>query len=178
MQVSKRIKEIIRQISRRRVSKIIYKIASPLINEIGVRTNPDIREINKVKETILVVSHEASITGAPILALNICKELSNKYNIITLILRDGELTEEFKAISEISISPRFSILTGGMLRKALSKIKLKHGIKYAVVNSIVSARAIQPLRDNGIPVMTLIHELCIYKTTQPNGIGRDYGQMQ
>ena len=47
------------------------------------------------KGTILVVSHEASSTSAPILALNICKELSNKYNIVVLILRGGELEEAF-----------------------------------------------------------------------------------
>ena len=43
------------------------------------------------KKTILVVSHEASRSGAPVLALNIIQQLSARYNVITLILGRGEL---------------------------------------------------------------------------------------
>jgi hypothetical protein len=51
------------------------------------------------KETIILVSHEASRTGAPIVALNIGQRLCEKYNIITLLLRGGDLIDNFRAIS-------------------------------------------------------------------------------
>ena len=50
----------------------------------------------KDRQTIVVVSHEASATGAPILALNICKELSKMSNIVLILLKEGELVESFE----------------------------------------------------------------------------------
>src|SRR5688500_13924330 len=41
------------------------------------------------KSTILVVSHEASQTGAPILSLNLVQNLQKKYNVISFLLGDG-----------------------------------------------------------------------------------------
>ena len=41
-------------------------------------------------------------------------------------------------------------------------MKIAKKPKYAIVNSIVSARCIQPLRASGIPVITLIHEFSAY----------------
>ena len=38
------------------------------------------------KNTILIFSHEASGTGAPILALNLVQRFSERYNVIGLIL--------------------------------------------------------------------------------------------
>ena len=45
----------------------------------------------------MIVSHEASRTGAPILALNLADKLSKKYNIVNLILGGGELREDFRS---------------------------------------------------------------------------------
>ena len=38
------------------------------------------------KETIIVVSHEASRTGAPVLSLNLVMAFKQKYNVITMLL--------------------------------------------------------------------------------------------
>tara|TARA_B100000674_G_scaffold483848_1_gene488342 strand:+ start:3009 stop:5360 length:2352 start_codon:yes stop_codon:yes gene_type:complete len=162
MQLKNHIKDQIKRISRKRVSKIIYRVIGPLINRYGLRMNIGGKKLDKDKETIMIVTHESSITGAPILALNICKELGTKYNIIAIILRDGELKNEFIENSAVYILPRFSILSAGMLRNALNRQTKVKTPKYAIVNSIVSARSIQPLRNNKIPVMTLIHEFSAY----------------
>jgi len=47
------------------------------------------------RETILIVSHEASRTGAPILSLNLVGLLSKQYNILAVLLGGGPLTEAF-----------------------------------------------------------------------------------
>ena len=54
------------------------------------------------KKTILVVSHEASRTGAPILALNLVQQFSERYNVIGLILGGGELIDHFRTGERIS----------------------------------------------------------------------------
>ena len=119
-------------------------------------------EEDSTKPYIIVVSHEASRTGAPILALNICRGLSNKYNIISILLGDGPLKEDFRETSTIIIEPRVGILTSYGVAKHLKRMKLSSKPVYAIVNSIVSKRAISPLRSNGIPVITLIHEFSTY----------------
>ena len=75
MQLRKQIKEVVKKMYMWRIAKLGYKLASPLINEFGTKTFIGGKLIDANKETIIIVSHEASITGAPILALNICKEL-------------------------------------------------------------------------------------------------------
>ena len=52
------------------------------------------------RQTIVVVSHEASATGAPILALNICKELSERSNVALILLKGGELVESFEVYTQ------------------------------------------------------------------------------
>ena len=54
--------------------------------------------LDEWKKTILVVSHEAT-RSAPILALNIVQQLSPRYNVVSLILGGGELTDHFRQAS-------------------------------------------------------------------------------
>src|SRR3989338_3391913 len=53
------------------------------------------------KKTVLVVSHDASRSGAPILAWNICKELKSQFNVIALLLGDGEIKSFFSEICDV-----------------------------------------------------------------------------
>ena len=79
-------------------------IQSQESNEIFIKTDDTSRgnkgekggEIfSPTKPTIVIVSHEASITGAPLLAYNLTKGLKEDYNIITVLLR-GPLSKSFK----------------------------------------------------------------------------------
>ena len=56
----------------------------------------NITPLCETKETLLLVSHEASRTGAPILALNIAQELKKQLNVIILLLNDGVITSFFE----------------------------------------------------------------------------------
>ena len=83
-------------------NKVIRKLAilmRPLANNLAIRRREGELGFNSEKESIIVVTHEASKTGSPILALNICHELRPNYNIITLVLRSGQLDNEFKRVS-------------------------------------------------------------------------------
>ena len=108
--------------------------------------------VDPSKENILLVTHEASRTGAPILAWNIGKVLARRYNVFIVSLRPGTLLPEFDAISAVAYKsyskskPRLRSLLGG--RK----------FKYAIINSAESRQMLEMCSRYRIPTIFLIHE--------------------
>lgn len=126
----------------------------------------DNSQIDPNRETILLVTHQASRTGAPILAYNIAKRLSPKYNIVTLVLLNGELYQDFERYSKAVIGPvttevawvridGVNYVEGEYIAKRLNAM---YSIKYAIVNSIDSRTLLKPLMCEFIPTVTLVHE--------------------
>ena len=72
--------------------------------------------------------------------------------------KEGELVESFKLYTVGILVRDKSPIFGKQLEIELKR--MCHGIlpKYAIINSVVSASTIQPIRSLGIPVITLIHE--------------------
>ncbi len=131
---------------------------------------PILEEIHKGKltfkdslPTVLVICHEASATGAPILGLNICKNFK-EFNIIVLLPKGGELIESFKDNSSFVIN--FNIVTDlidwNILSKKLTLIIGNQKIKYAIVNSFVSGNFVFALKILKIPTILLVHEFAGY----------------
>ena len=118
---------------------------------------------------MLLVSHEISRTGAPILVLNLASAFRQKYNVIILTLGDGELGSEFLAVSNLMIgplsaeqrSPQFP--DSAFSRRSRTRVPLK----FAIVNSIVSGMTLSALWENDIAIVHLIHEFSSY--TRPRG---------
>lgn len=127
----------------------------------GSRLDPD-------REIVLLVSHEASRTGAPILAYNIAAHLRDQYNVISLLLRGGPLVEDFVSCSAAVIGP-LSYLDWheAEARRLVERLCRLGRISYAIVNSIESRSVISSLVKRGIPVVSLVHEFASY--TQPQG---------
>ena len=113
-------------------------------------------------ETVLIVSHESSETGAPILALNISKGLNGKANVIILTLKSGDLMNEFIQYSTGVIMPKTGPVFSALLAKEIKKLAGDSKPTYAIVNSVVSCGCLQPIRKLGIPTLTLIHEFSCY----------------
>jgi len=116
------------------------------------------------RETILVVSHEAELTGAPVLAWNIAKNFSEKYNVISLFLRGGEIIESFSNVSILLIDldlPNFQ-LDGQVADQIIEKLLKNYNVKFAIINSIVSRGILPALAKNYIPTLHLIHEFAAY----------------
>ena len=115
--------------------------------------------LNGRNETALLVTHESSRTGAPILALNMTRALRQKYNIVVVILRDGALGDEFVAESDLVIGPlKAEQRSPEFLTALFEAISARVPIKFAIVNSIVSTVALGPLWENDIATVHLIHE--------------------
>lgn len=120
------------------------------------------------REIVLLVSHEASRTGAPILAYNVAAHLHERYNVISLLLRGGPLVEHFGSCSAAVIGP-LSYLDWheAEARRLVERLGKFGRISYAIVNSIESRSMISSLVKGGIPVVSLVHEFASY--TRPRG---------
>ena len=67
-------------------SKFFYIFALRII---GVSVQDGHKRFQSGLPTVLVVSHEASSTGAPILALNIVHHLSSTHNVVFYLSREA-----------------------------------------------------------------------------------------
>ncbi|WP_250465446.1 rhamnan synthesis F family protein [Caballeronia sp. GAFFF2] len=121
------------------------------------------REGFEMRETVLVVSHEASRSGAPILAWNICLELRTKFNVAGLLLGPGPLKENFAEACDALVGPlppsnRHPVV----LRYFIQALCEQLSIKFAIVNSIESRFVLKPLAEIFCPSVFLVHEYYAY----------------
>jgi len=124
---------------------------------------PQLVQLDKTKKTVLLVTHEISRTGAPILVLNLAEKLRKYYTVIVLSMGGGTLLEEFTKACDLFIGP----LMGDQgkqdfLSGFLKGVKELRSIDCAVVNCIVSTPILRPLWENDIPASHLIHEFSSY----------------
>lgn len=104
----------------------------------------------------MVVSHEASRSGAPILVLNICERIYKTYNVISVLLNGGDLVEDFVALSNMTLlTPKFSPINSALIaRQALEHVHPD----FAIVNSALSGSVLPVFSTASVPAVTLIHE--------------------
>ena len=131
----------------------------------------ELNNLNRAKETVLIVSHEASRSGAPILALNIAQHLKGKYNVVALLLRGGDLLADFHKQCDVVIDPFHQSYNQDIVSILLANLFSEVGFKFAIVNSIVSKAVLPSLTNNFIPSLCLIHEFASY--TYPKNAIRD-----
>jgi len=120
------------------------------------------------KKTIIVVSHEASRTGAPIVALNLVQSLSKRYNVVSLLMGGGVLMENFKQSSTKVWLIHQSAMPEPLAKGVIEAIRKECEVQFAVVNSICSHYVLEPLRKHNIPSLLLIHEFASY--TRPESV--------
>jgi glycosyltransferase involved in cell wall biosynthesis len=121
---------------------------------------------DKNKANVILVIHETSRTGAPILGWNIASHLSRRYNLYTLHLGPGDLTAAFEALSVEVYGPfpgfsRYEI-DADDLDFSLRRLMAAHHFEYAIVNSSESRLAVAPLVRGYIPTLLLLHEFASY----------------
>jgi glycosyltransferase involved in cell wall biosynthesis len=132
----------------------------------------DRSDLKANRRTVLMIVHEASRTGAPILAYNVAKRLHRTCNVIVVLLNGGELVGDFKTCSSAVIGP---LTPGdwhpGEMKHLVAHIAAAYPLSYAIVNSIASWICIPALGRALIPVVLLVHEFASY--TRPKWTMRD-----
>ena len=135
---------------------------SRLLTSLGMAVAPGEQSFDPGKPTALVVSHEASGTGAPILALNLCQQLSQSHNVVVVLLRGGALRRQFQASGTALIQARRQFVNRKLVKRALERACHRQTPAFALVNSVVSAPLLEPLRGEGIACLCLVHEFVTY----------------
>jgi glycosyltransferase involved in cell wall biosynthesis len=116
-------------------------------------------DLDKSKKTVLIVTHEITRTGAPILVLNLADKLRRDFNTIILSLGGGPLLADFEKASDIFIGPLMGLQSSqDFLSEFIKGINVIHSIDCALVNSIVNVPILKPLWENNVPSANLIHE--------------------
>ncbi|WP_167351908.1 glycosyltransferase family 4 protein [Vibrio natriegens] len=111
-------------------------------------------KINSPMNTMLVVSHEMTRTGAPLLLLHIVKKLHEMgWDVIVVSRTAGPLVDEFRKYSRIFIS-KHPIGFKNQLKNIKSQ-----GVKYAFVNSVISGKWVSELKEHSFQVVSLVHEM-------------------
>ncbi|MBV8752193.1 MAG: glycosyltransferase [Hyphomicrobiales bacterium] len=123
-------------------------------------------------DTVLLVAHEASRTGAPILTYNLAKRLRGKCNVVALLLADGDIVDDFQASCTAVIGPLSRADWHASEFKHLVRYLLAaYPVTYTIVNSSESSRIIPPLADALVPTVLLAHEFASY--VRPRSMMRD-----
>lgn len=122
-----------------------------------------LNKADQSRETILVVSHEASRTGAPILALNLVNKLSKRYNVVVILLGSGNIIESFIRSNALEIHIlNKNFMPWILILRRLRSVLRRYHFKYALVNSIESSIVLDALDNSEIPTISLIHEFAAY----------------
>lgn len=119
------------------------------------------------RDSVVIFSHEASRTGAPVLSLNIIEQLSEKYDVVSVILAGGAIVESFREKSFSNIVLDQSAMTHAEIEQRVLEILAKMKPKYAVVNSVASYKAMSALKKAGVPSVALVHEFAAYIPVHP-----------
>ncbi len=115
------------------------------------------------RPTVMVMAHEASRTGAPILAWNIVRAMRARYNVVVVLQRAGSLLSAFEQAANVTV-----MLPGGFQPydaeyEELAKALISHyGPKYVIANSVETRGIVPPFERHGIPAIALVHEFSSY----------------
>ncbi len=108
------------------------------------------------RQNVLVVTHDATRSGAPILALNLARHLARRYNVSVLSLRGGGILSDF-AETAVAVH-RADALPMERPDRLVAELCAATPFAFAVVNSAESYGALSGLRRARVPTVTLLHE--------------------
>ena len=122
-------------------------------------------------QTVFLVSHEASRTGAPILSLNLAQVLAQKYNVVVLLLGGGALTPAFEATGATVMTASSVRGSSFVAHYVVTQICEQFDFEFALVNSIESRPVLTVLAERFVPTISLVHEFASY--TRPKEAFRE-----
>ena len=124
------------------------------------------------RPTVLVVVHEASRTGAPVLGWNIARRLAKSYNVVSVLMRGGAMEEHFGAVSAAIVGPMVGEeLQAVEMKRVAERLVAAYNPLYAIANSIETHLLVPALAKLGVPSVALVHEFAAY--TRPLAKMRD-----
>jgi glycosyltransferase involved in cell wall biosynthesis len=124
------------------------------------------------RPAVVLVVHEASRTGAPVLGWNIARRLAESYNVVSVLMRGGALEKNFAAVSAATIGPMvWEDWQALEMRRVAERLVAAYNPLYAIANSIETHLLVPALARLGVPSVALVHEFAGY--TRPLDKMRD-----
>lgn len=113
---------------------------------------------------VVLVTHEATNTGAPRILLKILQHLTARCNLHAIVLAaaGGALLENFRewaSVIDLSAIPRDVAAPADFLALVTMALARRGGPKLCVVNTACVSKIGEALAASGMPVVTLVHEL-------------------
>ncbi len=116
-------------------------------------------KLDAARQNILLVVHQTSRTGAPVLGWNIARHLAQRYNLFTITLGGGPLLPDFEALSVETHGPfGYATINPASIDHGLLRLFETTQFKYAIINSCESRALIEPCAAHAIPIILLLHE--------------------
>ncbi|WP_233464848.1 glycosyltransferase family 4 protein [Paraburkholderia madseniana] len=116
------------------------------------------KAFDPARETVLLVTHECSLTGAPVLVYNMAEVLSRSMNVVVLSLGPGMLEALFEELAISYVPAHYARFSGMHAEHVVESLVRCFKPAFAIVNSIESQLVVEPLGKAGIPTVSLIHE--------------------
>jgi ubiquinone/menaquinone biosynthesis C-methylase UbiE/glycosyltransferase involved in cell wall biosynthesis len=122
-----------------------------------------VAEIEPDRPTVLMLIHEASRTGAPILGWNIARALRGKVNVVAIIMREGPLKNAFAEVAAAVVCCGESEIFGAVEASRLARRLVEmYRPLYVIANSVETRGLVPGFTDRGVPVIALVHEFSGY----------------
>jgi glycosyltransferase involved in cell wall biosynthesis len=138
---------------------------SALVDRIALREH----KFDRSKSTIVLVCHQASRTGAPILGWNLVSELSALHNVVVVLIDGGELEAAFNEVAAAVVGPVRSVCSDPIdLRVFATRIIAKYKPVYVLANSVEANPIAVALRQQGCALVLLVHEFSSH--SNPRGV--------
>ena len=135
--------------------KVFEKKASEVIQKSLYPLKRPVKNVRNTIKNILLVSHELSLTGAPIALYNLAKILVREgYHVDLISPYDGALKKEFQE-SQIRV---YVEGYGSLFGENSYLNHIAYNYDFIILNTVVTYRAVSILGDSGIPVMWWIHD--------------------
>ncbi|WP_156677816.1 rhamnan synthesis F family protein [Sphingomonas profundi] len=112
------------------------------------------------RPTVLLLVHEASYTGAPLLAWNLVRALADRCDIVVVLRRGGPLETALREVASVVLEapPPEAILNGHEMDRYAERLAAIYRPLYTIANSIESWPVATALRRHAVPVVALVHE--------------------
>jgi glycosyltransferase involved in cell wall biosynthesis len=111
-------------------------------------------EPDPAKPNVVLVTHEASWTGAPILVHNLAREMSARYNVYVISVKKAvDLMPQL-----LEVSSGVLLLRDFNITNQVTAFLAKNKFKFAIVNSVESRAVLPAFKAAGIATIALMHE--------------------
>jgi hypothetical protein len=129
----------------------------------GIIIHPGAQKYNPDLKSVVVVSHEATVTGAPMLVASLCRQLNSILNVAVVSLLDGPLIPDFQEVScGVIAGPQAAELLGTQIHGHTQDATLPEVFSHLdfilinTVNATVDCAHLRLVEE--LPVIALLHE--------------------